>query len=59
MKCPICEKECVGNIKQNECFPFCSLKCKHVDLYRWFSGEYNYQDPEPAPLVIDDGRGEN
>lgn len=58
MKCPICKKTCKG-IKENEMFPFCSDKCKHVDLYNWFSGEYNYQEPEPAPLVIEDERGEN
>lgn len=53
MKCPICKKEC-GNIKENEFFPFCGKFCKNLDLYSWFSGEYNFQEPEQAPLVIEE-----
>ena len=58
MSCPICKKP-VKTMKQNKHFPFCCEQHKLIDLYNWFSGEYNYQEPEPAPLVLDDGKGEN
>lgn len=33
--CPICDKP---SIKAS--YPFCSPRCKDVDLNRWFSGSY-------------------
>lgn len=33
--CPICGKPAV-----KETHPFCSKRCKDVDLNRWFSGNY-------------------
>ena len=34
-KCPICGKPAEPAFK-----PFCSKRCKEVDLHRWFSGKY-------------------
>jgi uncharacterized protein len=34
-KCPIC-----GRTAQDEARPFCSARCKDVDLHRWLSGSY-------------------
>jgi endogenous inhibitor of DNA gyrase (YacG/DUF329 family) len=34
-KCPICAKPPV-----NEHRPFCSPRCRDVDLQRWFTGGY-------------------
>jgi hypothetical protein len=34
-KCPICKTE-----SQREWLPFCSKRCKEVDLGRWLSGSY-------------------
>jgi len=34
-KCPICGKEAAG-----PSLPFCSPRCRDVDLNRWFSGRY-------------------
>ncbi|MBI1388880.1 MAG: DNA gyrase inhibitor YacG [bacterium] len=28
-------------------FPFCSPRCKMVDLGRWFSGDYSISEPLP------------
>lgn len=40
--CPLCKKETVHTFR-----PFCSQKCKMVDLYRWVSGHYVIPgDPE-------------
>ena len=36
-KCPICKKEVTGD---EASFPFCSERCKLIDLGNWASGEY-------------------
>lgn len=33
--CPIC-----GQPSEREAYPFCSKRCKDVDLHRWLSGAY-------------------
>ncbi len=33
--CPVCKREVAI-----ECAPFCSVRCKEVDLGRWFTGAY-------------------
>lgn len=39
--CAICEKPLEPNAAQNSpLYPFCSQRCKLVDLNRWFGGEY-------------------
>jgi len=35
--CPICEKPTTTD---NPAYPFCSSRCKQVDLGRWFGGDY-------------------
>ncbi|MEQ8403303.1 MAG: DNA gyrase inhibitor YacG [Roseitalea porphyridii] len=34
-KCPECGKE-----SARETYPFCSTRCKNIDLNRWLSGAY-------------------
>ena len=34
-RCPICRKPASG-----VALPFCSSRCRDVDLNRWFSGSY-------------------
>lgn len=52
-KCPEC-----GDAASREFFPFCSNRCKNVDLNRWLSGAYaipvrdddaEEQDPSDSP----------
>lgn len=38
-KCPICDAE-VKPRAENKLFPFCSHRCKTVDLGKWLSEEY-------------------
>jgi len=45
-KCPICNSE-KEEMKENKWFPFCSERCKMVDLYHWLSGEYCISEPLP------------
>ena len=40
MKCVICKKE----IKSREFVPFCSSRCRNVDLNRWFDEVYVIPD---------------
>ena len=37
MKCPICKKEVVRGDPE---FPFCSERCRLIDLGKWASDEY-------------------
>jgi endogenous inhibitor of DNA gyrase (YacG/DUF329 family) len=43
-RCPSCKKS-VRAKAENTAFPFCSARCKDVDLGRWFGGEYVVSRP--------------
>lgn len=36
MECLNCKKKC-KTMEQNKFFPFCSERCKMIDLGRWFN----------------------
>ena len=44
LRCPICKKPVdepgVAASKASELFPFCSERCKLIDLGRWLDGKY-------------------
>ncbi|MDX2038499.1 MAG: DNA gyrase inhibitor YacG [Isosphaeraceae bacterium] len=41
IRCPICSKTMeVAGIDDLPSFPFCSERCKLVDLGRWIDGDY-------------------
>jgi hypothetical protein len=42
LRCPICKKAVVSTIGT---FPFCSERCKDVDLGKWASGAYVISSP--------------
>ena len=42
LKCPIC-KQAVA--KTGEDFPFCSERCRLIDLGKWASGQYVVSSP--------------
>lgn len=48
MKCPICKKEIALGDPE---FPFCSDRCRIVDLANWATEKY--QIPVPKPLDDD------
>ena len=66
MKCPICKAEVDEEPPPGvrSCFPFCSERCKLIDLGRWLGGRYQIpvspqerDDVAPEarpPDVIDD-----
>jgi len=61
MKCPICKKEVAP---ESDFFPFCSERCKIIDLGNWASEKYVVSTPiqpeesdQDAPEGAPDGRG--
>ncbi|HEY6182356.1 MAG TPA: DNA gyrase inhibitor YacG [Terriglobales bacterium] len=42
LSCPTCKKPVN---KSNEDFPFCSDRCRLIDLGKWASGEYVISSP--------------
>jgi uncharacterized protein len=44
MKCPTCNKETA--VKGNPFRPFCSERCKLIDLGRWAAGHYRVPTQE-------------
>jgi endogenous inhibitor of DNA gyrase (YacG/DUF329 family) len=46
MLCPICKKSVVESGPQKPAtLPFCSERCKLIDLGRWLSGKYQISEP--------------
>ncbi len=42
VRCPICQSLMVGGSAEWPEFPFCSPRCKLIDLGRWLGEEYGY-----------------
>ena len=51
MKCPTC-----GMLVRatDEDFPFCSDRCRKIDLGKWASGAYKISSPVLDPEVLED-----
>lgn len=47
-KCPICNKD-VKARSENAAFPFCTPRCKTIDLGKWMSEEYRVPAEEASP----------
>jgi endogenous inhibitor of DNA gyrase (YacG/DUF329 family) len=45
-RCPTCKREALPRA-QNPAFPFCSLRCREVDLGKWLGEEYRLVDSSP------------
>jgi uncharacterized protein len=59
--CPVCKKP-AGPRGRNAVFPFCSDRCRRIDLGRWFGEEYRVpsapaegDERPPAPDETKDG----
>jgi endogenous inhibitor of DNA gyrase (YacG/DUF329 family) len=53
MKCPICKKEVSPD---DPFFPFCSERCKVIDLGNWASEKYVISTPVQAEDLESEGR---
>lgn len=54
-RCPICRKDLP---EQGDSFPFCSQRCRQVDLLRWCDGRYaivEQLDPDVAEFMAAEG----
>ena len=51
LRCPTCRKIV---LKEDPEFPFCSERCRVIDLGRWASGEYKISSPILDPEEIED-----
>ena len=48
-KCPICSRPyAIGGLADLPTFPFCSERCRLVDLGRWVDGKYAIPGPDVA-----------
>jgi hypothetical protein len=58
IKCPICGKEVkfYNKDKLPPAFPFCSKRCKLIDLGKWLNEDYRISDsiPKEQTLVDDE-----
>ena len=46
LRCPTCRREVLPR-SQNPSFPFCSPRCRAVDLGKWLGEEYRVSDRTP------------
>lgn len=52
--CPICKEELPPEIgAESPHFPFCSKRCKQIDLYRWSEGRYAIVEPLSPEQMLD------
>ncbi len=51
LRCPTCRTLVV---KDDEHFPFCSDRCRMIDLGKWASGQYRISSPVLDPEVLED-----
>jgi len=51
LPCPICKKPVALD---DENVPFCSDRCRTIDLGKWASGEYRISSPILDPDVLED-----
>ncbi|SHF03980.1 hypothetical protein SAMN02745157_1495 [Kaistia soli DSM 19436] len=55
--CPICGKD-----SQRDAYPFCSKRCKDIDLNSWLSGRYAIpavESEDSDPVLDDDGAADD
>lgn len=53
VKCPTCKK--TGDWFAGKYGPFCSHRCKLIDLGKWFSGENAISEPLKPEHLEEDG----
>ncbi len=46
LSCPICRKPTDSALDAD--FPFCSARCRLLDLGNWADGSYRFSEPAPA-----------
>jgi endogenous inhibitor of DNA gyrase (YacG/DUF329 family) len=55
LSCPICSKKMeIQTINDLPSFPFCSERCKLIDLGRWIDGGYTIPGREKGNMLAED-----
>jgi len=49
-KCPACNK-IFDNIKNNDSFPFCSERCRLIDLGDWLTENHKLSEENIEPIL--------
>ncbi len=49
--CPICRNVVLA---ENESYPFCSDRCRILDLGKWASGDYKVSTPIQDPDLLEE-----
>lgn len=56
--CPICRKTVAPAAEgQPNWFPFCSERCRQVDLWRWCDGKYAIVEPLTPEKMLEEAGG--
>lgn len=48
VRCPICDAFMPGNWQEYPDYPFCSPRCRKIDMGRWLDEKYRVADPSPS-----------
>ena len=59
VRCPICDAAMPGNWQEYPDYPFCSARCRKIDLGRWLDEKYRVTDPASADGRSTPGEGES
>ncbi len=51
LRCPTCKKLATAG---SEDYPFCSDRCRRIDLGKWASGDYKITSPILDPDLLED-----
>lgn len=52
MSCPICQKPLTSlTAEENRYAPFCSLRCRQIDFFRWSDGKYKIVEEIDPSLI--------
>jgi endogenous inhibitor of DNA gyrase (YacG/DUF329 family) len=53
--CPICRVALPPEAAlESPLFPFCSVRCKQIDLHRWTEGRYAITEPLTIERLLDE-----
>ena len=55
MKCPICRKKVA---RESSDYPFCSERCRIIDLGNWATGKYVVSTPLCSTTQVEDNTRE-
>ncbi|MCI0702946.1 MAG: DNA gyrase inhibitor YacG [Planctomycetia bacterium] len=58
VQCPICSAAMAGSWQEYPDYPFCSARCRKIDLGRWLKQEYRVPAPAPPDDRSTPGEGE-